>query len=89
MESVGIDSGAPRTAAVKPETDSAALPLTIIEPTKGWAPLNIREVWRAHELLDFLVWRDVKVRYKPSAVPRKRWTTSRAQVERFCSSVTT
>jgi lipopolysaccharide transport system permease protein len=68
IESVGIDSGERLTAAVKPEADRAALPLTIIEPTKGWAPLNIREVFRAHELLYFLVWRDVKVRYKQTAI---------------------
>jgi hypothetical protein len=68
IEPAGIDSHARVTAAVEPEADRAVLPLTIIEPTKGWAPLNIRKVWRAHELLYFLIWRDVKVRYKQTAI---------------------
>jgi lipopolysaccharide transport system permease protein len=35
-----------------------------IEPTQGWVPLKLRELWEYHELLYFLTWRDVKVRYK-------------------------
>lgn len=38
-----------------------------IEPSKGWAPLKIRELWEYRELLYFLTWRDVKVRYKQTA----------------------
>jgi len=38
-------------------------PETIIEPATGWVPLNLRELWRYRELLYFLTWRDVKVRY--------------------------
>lgn len=37
---------------------------THIEPAKGWARINLRELWTYRELLAFLVWRDVKVRYK-------------------------
>jgi lipopolysaccharide transport system permease protein len=37
---------------------------TFIRPAKGWMPVNLREVWTFRELLYFLVWRDVKVRYK-------------------------
>lgn len=40
------------------------LPLTRIEPVIGWQPVNVRELWQYRELLYFLVWRDVKVRYK-------------------------
>ena len=36
----------------------------VIEPRKGWNAVDIREVWRYRELLYFLVWRDLKVRYK-------------------------
>lgn len=39
-------------------------PLAIIEPTKGLASLNLAELWSYRELLYFLTWRDVKVRYK-------------------------
>lgn len=35
-----------------------------IEPTKGWVSLNLRELWEYRELLYFLIWRDIKVRYK-------------------------
>lgn len=39
-------------------------PITIIRPSKGWVPLNLRDLWDYRELLYFMVWRDVKVRYK-------------------------
>lgn len=36
----------------------------IIRPTHGWVPLNLADLWRYRELLYFLTWRDIKVRYK-------------------------
>jgi len=36
----------------------------VIEPRKGWQPVDFREMWVYRELLGFLVWRDIKVRYK-------------------------
>lgn len=42
--------------------------VTIIEPWRGWLSLNLREIWAYHELLYFLVWRDVKVRYKQTVI---------------------
>jgi lipopolysaccharide transport system permease protein len=44
------------------------LPVTIIQPSKGWVSLKLREVWEYRELLYFLIWRDVKVRYKQTAL---------------------
>ena len=41
-----------------------ATPEIRIEPSKGWSPLRLRELWEYHELLYFLAWRDVKIRYK-------------------------
>jgi lipopolysaccharide transport system permease protein len=41
---------------------------TIITPSRGWAPLRPKELWEYRELLYFLVWRDVKVRYKQTAL---------------------
>lgn len=35
-----------------------------IEPSKGWVSLQLREIWEYRELLYFLIWRDIKVRYK-------------------------
>jgi lipopolysaccharide transport system permease protein len=43
---------------------SAELPVTVIEPSKGWVAIRLGALWRARELLYFLIWRDVKVRYK-------------------------
>ena len=44
------------------------LPITIIEPSKGWVSLKLNELWEYRELLYFLTWRDVKVRYKQTAL---------------------
>jgi len=35
-----------------------------IEPSKSWVPLKLADLWQYRELLYFLTWRDVKVRYK-------------------------
>lgn len=45
-------------------TSEHPLPVTRIEPAKGWVSLQLRELWAYRELLYFLVWRDIKVRYK-------------------------
>jgi ABC-type polysaccharide/polyol phosphate export systems, permease component len=37
---------------------------TVIEPAQGWKLINLGELWQFRELVGFLVWRDVKVRYK-------------------------
>jgi homopolymeric O-antigen transport system permease protein len=44
--------------------DRASLPLTVIERRPGWQLLDLRELWRQRELLFFLIWRDIKVRYQ-------------------------
>jgi lipopolysaccharide transport system permease protein len=36
----------------------------VIEPSRGWANLGLRELWSRRELLYFFVWRDLKVRYR-------------------------
>ena len=35
-----------------------------VEPTRGWVALRLGELWEYRELFYFLIWRDVKVRYK-------------------------
>ncbi|MGA7410029.1 MAG: ABC transporter permease, partial [Bryobacteraceae bacterium] len=48
---------------------TAAAPLTIrIVPPKGWFHVDLRELWHARELIYFFVWRDIKVRYKQTAI---------------------
>jgi lipopolysaccharide transport system permease protein len=44
------------------------LAVTRIEPSKGWVSLKLRELWTYRELLYFLTWRDIKVRYKQTAL---------------------
>jgi len=55
-------------AVAEPSAPLAQLPELIIEPRKGWLPINFREIWRYRELLYFLAWRDVKVRYKQTVL---------------------
>jgi lipopolysaccharide transport system permease protein len=43
-------------------------PLVVIQPSKSWVALNLRDLWSYRELLYFLTWRDVKVRYKQTAL---------------------
>ncbi len=43
---------------------SSAQSITLIKPSRGWRGLDLLELWRYRELLFFLIWRDVKVRYK-------------------------
>ncbi len=45
-------------------TNSVPVSHIHIEPAPGWISLDLREVWRYRELLYFLIWRDIKVRYK-------------------------
>ena len=45
-----------------------APPVVVIEPSRGWRALDLRELWRFRELVYFLALRDVKVRYKQTAL---------------------
>lgn len=54
---------APSTLAF-PASDTPVRPRTVIEPPRGWQLINVAELWQFRELLLFLVWRDLKVRYK-------------------------
>lgn len=42
--------------------------LTVIRPKKGWQTLNLKELIKCRELLFFLAWRDIKVRYKQTVL---------------------
>ncbi len=43
-------------------------PVTRIQPSRGWVSLKLHELWEYRELLYFLTWRDIKVRYKQTAL---------------------
>jgi lipopolysaccharide transport system permease protein len=47
-----------------PSKIAAAEEVFYMRPSKGWANLNLFELWRYRELIYFLTWRDLKVRYK-------------------------
>jgi lipopolysaccharide transport system permease protein len=50
------------------EAVSEALPTLHIRPSSGWASLGLKELWAYRELLYFLTWRDIKVRYKQTVL---------------------
>jgi lipopolysaccharide transport system permease protein len=41
---------------------------TIVEPTHGMVPINLPDLWQYRELIYFLIWRDIKIRYKQTAL---------------------
>jgi lipopolysaccharide transport system permease protein len=65
MTQAGSSTLADVGPAVPPEP---AGPLTIIQASSGWVPLRLGELWHYREILYFLVWRDIKVRYKQTAI---------------------
>ncbi|MFQ5578413.1 MAG: ABC transporter permease [Anaerolineae bacterium] len=46
----------------------APVPVVVIRPTKGWASLQLQALWQYRELLYFMVWREIKVRYKQTVL---------------------
>jgi len=52
-----------RQAILAPE-----IPVIRIKPSRGWVSLNLGELWEYRELLYFLTWRDIKVRYKQTVL---------------------
>jgi lipopolysaccharide transport system permease protein len=54
--------------AVVSEGARAPTTTTVIQPSGGWRALDLRELWRFRELVFFLAQRDVKVRYKQTAL---------------------
>ena len=60
LNSLSLDSQTPRTAL----TPLPEKPVAVIEPGRSWSFVNLRDLWAYRELFYFLVWRDLKVRYK-------------------------
>jgi lipopolysaccharide transport system permease protein len=46
----------------------SSAPEIVIEPSTGWVSLKLKELWEYRELLYFLCWRDIKVRYKQTVL---------------------
>jgi len=49
-------------------SSASIVPVTIIRPSRGWISLNLHDLWEYRELLYFLTWRDIKVRYKQTVL---------------------
>ncbi len=50
------------------KTDIITIQHLVIEPRASWVAIDLRDIWRYRELFYFLTWRDVKVRYKQTAL---------------------
>lgn len=58
----------PAGETMPPKNALARVPATIITGARSWSWANLREVWKSRELIYFLALRDVKVRYKQTAL---------------------
>ncbi len=52
----------------EPKLVVGEMPIFLIRPASSWSSIGLKELWEYRELLYFLVWRDVKVRYKQTAL---------------------
>jgi lipopolysaccharide transport system permease protein len=50
------------------QSSAVTIPTLRIAPPQGWFDLKLAELWHARELLYFFVWRDIKIRYKQTAI---------------------
>jgi len=53
------------SAGVAPAAEAKEV---LIEPARGWPSLRLSELWKFRELLGFLAWRDIKIRYKQTLI---------------------
>lgn len=49
-------------------TETPSRQITTIQPTRGWLSIDLHELWAYRELLYFLIWRNVKVRYRQTVL---------------------
>jgi lipopolysaccharide transport system permease protein len=58
----------PHPDGVSPLVGAIREPTVVIQPNKGLFHLDLQAVWQFRELLYFLIWRDIKVRYKQTVI---------------------
>lgn len=69
VESEQVESNLESEPMPRPfDLDSADSLVIRIEPSHGWVSLKLTELWEYRELLYFLTWRDIKIRYKQTAI---------------------
>ncbi len=57
-----------KSAFLRGEPLPAAMEMVHLRPARSWMPLDLRELWKYRELIYFLTWRDIKVRYKQAVL---------------------
>jgi len=68
-ESPARNADPERTLVQTPERESdRGRPTLLIRPSRGWAALDLADLWQYRELIYFLTWRDIKVRYKQTVL---------------------
>jgi lipopolysaccharide transport system permease protein len=68
QEYPAVEAIRPNLAVVGTQPASPRAPSIRIRPSRGWVPLRLHDLWEYRELLYFLTWRDVKVRYKQTVL---------------------
>ena len=68
MWDLGIMKATPPTSSAGRSSPELLKRVQVIEPGSGWRLLDLREVWQYRDLLYFLVWRDIRVRYAQSVL---------------------
>jgi lipopolysaccharide transport system permease protein len=63
-----IAASDPRMLASQAHSSNPPKPVTRIEARTGWQAVNLAQLWAYRELLYFLIWRDIKVRYKQTVL---------------------
>ncbi len=63
-----MNSAPASSVAATPATLEAHVPVLHIRPPSGWWAIPFEELWTTRELLYFFVWRDIKIRYKQTAI---------------------
>jgi lipopolysaccharide transport system permease protein len=61
-------TAAPIIESNSPTTGASADSIVVIRPSKGFSKLDLVALWKFRELFYFLVWRDVKIRYKQTVI---------------------
>lgn len=62
------DAATRDAAIVRDEARQDGAPLFVIEPTRGFVAIDVRELWHYRDLLYFLTWREISIRYKQTVL---------------------
>ncbi|MDT7041551.1 ABC transporter permease [Candidatus Nitronereus thalassa] len=65
---MGTEAISSREIVLLSNASSNEKPSLVIEPTKGLFHVDLLEIWKHRELLYFLIWRDIKVKYKQTVI---------------------